>query len=893
MGNELYLTELIDVEVLQRIQDGFANMTGMAAITTDKNGVTVTKETNFSEFCRCTRQSKLGGIRCAQCEKMGAEVALDSGTACTYFCHVGLVEFAAPIIANGEIVGRIIGGQALNSSPKVDKFREMALELEIDPDRYVKAVRNVRITSKKQVDSAAEFLYTTANILSDIAYKSYEMYKNNLEIEKAAQMKSDFLANMSHEIRTPMNAVLGMAGLALREEMSPTAREYIHQIQSSGKALLVIINDILDFSKIESGKLNILEVNYEPMSIVNELSNVVSNRIGNKNIEFTMDISHNLPYELLGDNVRIRQVLINLLNNAVKFTKQGEVHLKLDCEYQDSDTIILKGTVSDTGMGIKKEDLGKLFQSFHQLDSKRNRNIEGTGLGLAITKQLLVLMNGTISVESEYEKGSTFYFELPQKIVDDRTLLLKEEKPKCVAVLIGNSYVKKQILKDLSQVGISSVDIEKNGLEELKDTEVYIIEKKMFYGAVEDFIAKNADKKCIVIDKYASTDDIDLPNVQMLRKPIYTYNLYATLGLCDSFIDTMKEESDKRSFTAPEAKILIVDDNTVNLTVAKGLLEPLNMKIDVADGATETIEKVKRMKYDIIFMDHMMPEVDGVETTHIIRRLIPGYSDVPIIALTANAVNGTREMFLREGMNDFVAKPIEFNNIVATIKKWLPKEKIVFGDKLQKAGKEKTEAESRIQIEGLDVSAALALLGSEKLFWTVLEEYYHAIENKKNLIQKYKQTKQWKNYTVEVHSLKSTSKQIGANTLSVLAAALERAGNDQNIAFIQEKNDEMLEEYDKCQKILAPFFGKNESVSQEALAEPKVVLFMLEDMLVALDNMDTLGIDEVLDQMSCYTYCDAQQKYFENLKVAAMDCDIDSCCNIVSDWKKVVVMELS
>ncbi len=277
---------------------------------------------------------------------------------------------------------------------------------------------SVPVIEKNKLENAALFLYTLTSALSSIAYHKYIMKEANIEIEKAANMKSDFLANTSHELRTPMNAVIGMAEMALREEMSPTAKNYLNQIKAAGKSLLTIINDILDFSKIESGKMDIVAGEYDPASLIYDVATIISTRIDRDDVEFVLDINPNIPRMLCGDMVRIKQIITNLANNAAKFTKVGQICLKYDYETVSADTINLLFSVSDTGIGIKPEDIGKLFKSFQQIDSKRNRNIEGTGLGLAISKQLVNLMNGDISAESVYGEGSTFSFSIPQKVVD-------------------------------------------------------------------------------------------------------------------------------------------------------------------------------------------------------------------------------------------------------------------------------------------------------------------------------------------------------------------------------------------------------------------------------------------------------------------------------------------
>lgn len=891
MENKLNLTDLIDVEVLQQIQDAFSDMTGMAALTADCNGTAITQGSCFEDFCaKYTRTSELGRHWCERCDINGAKLSRKHGSSVSYRCHAGLVDFAAPIIANGELVGSFIGGQVLVEPPDIPSIRKTAEQLGIDPDEYEEAVKKVPILSQEQVDKAAHSLYVIASTLSNIAYKSYELHKSNIEIEKASHMKSDFLANMSHEIRTPMNAVIGLADLALREEMPHAVREYIHQIKAASKNLLVIINDILDFSKIESGKMDIIEVEYKPLSVIQDLASIVNSRIGDKDIEFTMDISPNLPKNLYGDNVRIHQIILNLLTNAVKFTQQGEVHFKMEFELCGSDIAMMKVEISDTGIGIRKEDMHKLFNSFQQVDSKRNRNIEGTGLGLAISQQLLRLMGGKISVESEYNKGSTFFFEVPQKIMDPTPMIPQLEKPLKAAVLLENQYAKSQLIRDLNRIGAEYVDLADNCSYEDLQIDYFIIGKMFFTPAIQDFVISRPNMQCLILVSYDSIDVIDIPNVRLISKPAYSLSLYNAMGIQGIDLDNDSTEGDNFAFIAPEAQILIVDDNSVNLTVATGLFEPLKMKVDTAKSAAEAINMIHKVKYDLVCMDHMMPEVDGVEATHIIRRLVPSYNDVPIIALTANVVGGAREMFLREGMNDFIAKPIDIKDAVLKLKKWLPKEKIVPIDKdgtviktVQTESENDSQGRTASQIKELNVKQALTLLGSEKLFWTVLEEYFNSVEKKSKKILEYKAAERWRDYTIEVHALKSASRQIGADHIADTAAEMEKAGNEGNIALINEKTDGLIEEYLQLYEALKKYFADG-SGEEKQTARSEDIIGLLDRMHKALDNFDTLQIDEGIEEMSKFRYFDDNAEFFECLKTAAADSDIDACLHIVDEW---------
>lgn len=401
--------------------------------------------------------------------------------------------------------------------------------------------------------------------------KAMRMQKIEMEKEKAeaaSEAKSSFLSNMSHEIRTPMNAIVGMTDILLREEHSPKTEEYLHIIKNSGEALLTIINDILDFSKIESGKMEIIEDIYEPRTMFKDLSMIFLKRIGDKNIKLLYDIDPEIPKRLIGDGQRIRQIIINLVNNAIKFTENGHVKLSVRVQKIDDENVKLTFSVEDTGQGIKEEDQKKLFGSFQQVDTKKNHYKEGTGLGLAICKQLTELMHGNIGVSSVYGKGSIFYFTIPQKI--------------CVS-------------------------------------------------------------------------------------PDYA----------DEVSQSMKEEM--QAFIAPKADILVVDDSEINLKVARGLLEPLQMQIDTALNGKEAVQMVQKKKYDIVFMDHMMPVMDGIEATRVIRSSEDERVRAQVIvALFANATSEAREMFLQEKLNDFVAKPIQFETIRKCILRWLPEELVVY-----------------------------------------------------------------------------------------------------------------------------------------------------------------------------------------------------------------------
>ena len=891
LEEDLYITDLIDENTLQQIQDAFCELSNIPAGISDTDGVAVTKDSISTDFCmNYNKKSTLGRYRCEQCDRKGGEAALKQGKTVIYYCHTGMVDFASPIVVHGKMIGCLIGGQLRVGDVDEAKLRRIAEEIDVDPDKYVAAARKNRLVHKEELDRATLFLHKISNVLSSMAYSNYRVIQANKEVARAAQMKSDFLANMSHEIRTPMNAVIGMAEMALREELPGAAREYVNQIISSGKTLLAIINDILDFSKIESGKMDIDVSEYELMSIVHDVSNIIMTRIEDKDVELILDITPDIPRKLMGDINRLKQIIINLSNNAVKFTRKGQVVVRIDYEKSSEDEVVLKISVQDTGIGIKKEDMKTLFQSFQQVDSKRNRNIEGTGLGLAISKNLLGLMGGEIWVESEYEKGSTFSFTLPQKIFDSKPSIMVEEKEKIVAAgLISNAFLRKHMKKDMEQLGIRYIDMESEDELEaaLEDKATFFfVDKNMFSDKVGKFIESHPEVTGVLMIDFKDSIKYNINNLMIVKKPVYVLNIAAIFNHEDIHMGYNHFYHDDFEFVAPDAEILIVDDNAINLTVAEGLLKPLEMKIDTASSGKEAVDMISAKRYDIIFMDHMMPDLDGVETTHIIRRFYKDYDDVPIIALTANAINGTKEMFLSEGMNDFVAKPIEMRTMTSKLYRWLPQEKI---HKLYKKEEEKAEEKEQpmvIEIEGLDTEAAMKMLGGEKLFWAVLKDYYHVIEKKAALIKSLEEQEDVHRYTIEVHALKSASKQIGALSLSEKAANMEQAGNSNNIQLIHQCTDEMLEQYRSYIDILQPFFPeeKKEKKEQKEITEETLHHFF-DDLKVAIEELDMDRMEEVVENMEDYTYHDEQEELFEQIKESIDDFDVDRCEEIIHKWE--------
>lgn len=716
------------------------------------------------------------------------------------------------------------------------------------------------------------------------------MEKANEELERANRMKSDFLANMSHEIRTPMNAVIGMAEIAMHEKEMPKVEDYLMQIQSSGRNLLNIINDILDYSKIESGKMEIIEDEYEPFMEFADIANVLVTRIGDKPLELFVVVDSDLPHVLKGDAMRIRQVLINLANNAIKFTPEGIVRVNIKCEPVSPGMVNMTYHVIDTGIGIKEEDLGKLFVSFQQVDSRRNRSVEGTGLGLAISQKLVVAMGGQIGVESEYGKGSDFWFTVPQKVIDETNdVFVEDAAGKHAFVLDENEGMMDVFVREVRRLGAGS-----STLASLQDyvpsgKKDFLFFKEDYYNeGIRDFLNHHKDVIGIILIGVASKFVPDISNLHIMRRPETTIRLVQTLN--EKYDEVRSVDEDKvfkADFIAPDARVLIVDDNAINLTIAGGLMAPLKMQIDTADGGQCAVDKVKANVYDIVFMDHMMPEVDGVDATRQIRSAGDSIHQPVVIALSANVMEEAKKLFKEVGMNDFVAKPIEVRNLITTIKKWLPAEKIVDSDAAEAAGEDDArENVERLQGAGLDTEAAIRALGSAALYDKIAAEYYRSGEDKYNSITEAFDTEDWENYTIRVHALKSSSRQIGAMELGSKAEALEKAGMARDINTIRANTEEALHEFRELLDKLSVYYQtEEEDSSDKPMIDKETLASLLGELETACDDLDLDGMEGISDKLKGYAYEEGIRGQIDALYKAIADVDTDGCMDIINELR--------
>jgi len=642
------------------------------------------------------------------------------------------------------------------------------------------------------------------------------------EAEAANRTKSNFLASMSHEIRTPMNAITGMAELLLRGELSGEARGYAQDIKQAGTNLISIINDILDFSKIEAGKLEIIPVKYLLSSLVNDSVNIIRMRLMEKPIRFFTNIDGNIPNRLIGDEVRLRQIILNLLSNAVKYSNRGHIGLSVMAEKQEAGQVWLNITVTDTGKGIKPEDQARLFGDFVQVDTRKNRGIEGTGLGLAITRRLCRIMGGDITVKSEYGAGSAFTVIIPQSVDSPEPFAAVEDaENKSVLVYDRRLIYAKSVCWSLENMRVPYTMVTNQ-----EDFAAALYQKKWFYvfsgyGLYEkikplieapetDFPGGRKPSLALMVEWGT---EVHIPNVRFMPLPVQSLSIANTLNGKADHRDYFESSagSDAVRFTIPHVRLLVVDDIATNLKVVQGLLAPYGAAVDTCLSGLQAIELIKRNEYDIVFMDHMMPNMDGIEATAIIRELEgERFRTVPIIALTANAVVGMRETFIGHGFNDFIAKPIDISKLDEMLGCWIPKEKKEQGLKTENRGSDHDSASglnpdspdcnSPVSgsgddddalplpaIPGVNTASGVFMTGgSQAAYKEVLDLFCKDVEERLPILREKPEADALPALVIHIHSLKSASASIGAQEISTQAAGLEAIARAGDVAFIRQ-----------------------------------------------------------------------------------------------------------
>ncbi len=691
-----------------------------------------------------------------------------------------------------------------------------------------------------------------------------------------SKAKTEFLAKMSHEIRTPMNAIVGMSELVLREQIPPAAREHILEIKQAGANLLSIINDILDLTKIESGKMEIIESDYIFTSLINDVVSIIRIRVMDKPLLFAANIDSNLPNLLFGDEIRVRQILLNLLSNAVKYTKEGHIIFNVSGEIADDNTVNLRFEIIDTGIGIKEEDIAGLFGEFVQVDINKNKGVEGTGLGLAITRNLCKAMGGDVTVSSVYGEGSVFTATLPQGYTSQEQLA-EVQDPQSHNVLIyepRNVYAQSltQTLTNLN-VRCSSVATQSEYHEAIKQNQYdYVLTPSFLYDTANDTLTNlGITAQLVVLVGYGETTVH--PDIRSIAMPAYCVSI---ANLLNNTSDSGYNEDTDIHFTAPSAKILIVDDISTNLKVAEGLMAPYQMQIDLCESGIEAIELVKQNKYDIVFMDHMMPQMNGIDATIAIRAIdMESCKNAIIIALTANAVSGMKEMFLSNGFNDFLAKPIEIKKLNEILDKWIPKEK-----KQKYVAKENSGAEQIFEIENVDVSHGVAMTGGTvDNYLKILATFHKDGAAKLRDLSDCLRSGDIQLYTTHVHALKSALGSIGARDLSDKAKALEYAGKREDTSFIQSNNAAFIDSLTSLLQNISYVIAADDKSG--GTIEGDTLFDELTKLRESLDSMDTVTAHQIINTLSSMNLDQSASAAIDQIAEHILMSDFDEAIEII------------
>ena len=671
---------------------------------------------------------------------------------------------------------------------------------------YIVSIKKWNIIYGNAVKYDALFILLFGSCIAIILYLIYRLIRwsnraNKIlqesveEAVRAGEAKTEFLAHMSHEIRTPINAVLGMDEMILRDSSEEVIKGYADDIRSAGNSLLSIVNDILDMSKIESGKLTIVPAKYDVSSMLYDLINMISFRAEAKKLSFVVEVDDKLPSVLRGDEVRVKQVITNILTNAVKYTHEGTIWLRVKGS-QDYNTETLYVEVEDTGIGIKEEDLSRLFSAFERIDEKHNRNIEGTGLGMHITQRLLKLMDSSLHVESEYGKGSKFYFEIKQEIVDKKPI-----------------------------------------------------------GKFEERVNKSNSE--------------------------YEF---------------------KQIFYAPNARVLVVDDNELNLKVFVSLLKHTGVKITTASSGQECLDIAAANYFDIIFLDHMMPEMDGIETLHHMKENLQGPNKrTPVYVLTANAVAGAKEMYINEGFTGFLSKPIDADRLERVIADNLAKNLFepIPDNHEHLSDSQSTEDGNAVakgvmnmedfpMIGGIDWKYAMSHLNDEELVVITIKEFLSLLpSNLKKLdsaFDKVCDTGVCDDYRIQVHSMKSVAATLGIIPVAGMANILEYAARDEKIDDIKAVHPVFKRVYTDYGEQLSEAFG--EESGELEIEDADALKEKLELLKESMEDLDIDTADSIVEELAQYKYTPEQESIFKELEAAVTSLESEESARLADELIK-------
>ncbi len=709
------------------------------------------------------------------------------------------------------------------------------------------------------------------------------------QIEEALASKSNFLANMSHEIRTPMNAIKGLSELLALTELNRIQRNYVRNVIGAANTLLGIINDVLDFSKIDARKIEFVEGDYKLASLITGVCNVVNVRAAEKDLTLTIDVDPALPVSLWGDEIRIKQIITNILSNAVKYTNEGYVRIYMRME-RDDDQTWLVCEVEDSGIGISEDEISGVFDSFSRADLHKNRNITGTGLGLAISKQLCIAMGGDIWVNSVYGKGSTFGFRIPQKIVDETPIAFVSDKNDKKVLLLGDSKSMQEVRRQLASVGVSAYGITEGQDLVWPDGVTHCIaDKSVSIELIKELKQRIGGARFAEIRDLQTAMTLSEYFDTVLYLPLFITDLAAFLNNKKEMEPVTDDEAGISGLKVNDTLALVVDDNEINVIVCSEMLYGFEAAVQSAENGEQAIRMCKETKYDIIFMDHMMPGMDGVETTQLIRDGDGPNKNTPIVALTANVINDMKSYYLKNRMDDFIGKPMEMSDLSRVLVKWLPEEKLnvrkgsdAGSERLKKteAGQEvMTSAELIAALDnfGMYASDVMRELGGDfNIYIRRMELASRNLGRLTNELKEQAGNLQWTEFAQNMLELGAHLQDIGARDCAARARKLAQAAKDGNITYVHEDftslmaNMYMMER--KVQVITS--FGHNET-EITGLNSPEFLYGCLKKMGKALDEDNVAGAMEQLDHAASFSLDKRLDSVLQAIRVKLVTGDID------------------
>lgn len=758
---------------------------------------------------------------------------------------------------------------------------------------------------------------------------SEKLMENIRELEIVEKSKDDFMVNISHEIRTPINAVCGMSEALLQEELPVAVRRDIIDIQTAGRNLLATVSNILDFSELESGKMELVEESYNITSTITDIINMAMTFENGRKLEFIVDCDANLPVNLVGDEQKLRRIVMNLLENAMKYTKEGGIVLRIKSRREEYG-INLMVSIRDSGIGMSQSEIERVFARYGQLDAKRSREEGGVGLGLSIAQALVQRMGGFITVESEPGVGTEILFTIPQKVLDETPIVSIRNKGNLFAACYINmdkynfSVVREGYERSIhhmaEQFGIL-FRICRN-LPELKrrvghenyshvfiSFEEYCEDKEFFENLAKELTV-------VLILDYGQETQV---GSEMLRiyKPFTVLSIAAVFNGQKTLRDEEQHKALKHRFIAPDAQVLVVDDNAMNLKVMARLLLPYQIRVSLAGSGQEALHKLDTMEYDCVFLDHMMPEMDGVETLHRIRKK-PGayFQSLNVIAFTANAIGGAREMFIGEGFNDFIAKPIELSVLERMLRRYIPVQKQIDIEEegmqnmtpnkqeknmlpedmepvpsaqTEKTEKTKEESLNDLSSAGINIGQGIAYCGDKEGFQEILGIFYQEGCKRSRQLEQFFQERDWNQYVITVHALKGNSRGIGANGLAELALLLETAGKEERIEYIEAHHEEMMEQYALLLRVLgeSAFIRREETERETEEISVETLRERMEVLREKLDSFESEGLSELLEQLGSSRCGEtAFSGLAEEIREKVEEFDFPGAAEVLETWEK-------